>query len=78
MNSSTKLKIQQIIVKTNNYIDDCCFDIQGMSSSHSLMNAAESQMARILTKIVVGAASIWWSTLELKEFIKTRKIQKGL
>lgn len=77
MNSSTRSKKQQMTNKLNSYIDDCCFDIQGISSSHSLMNAAEAQLARILTKIVVGGASIWWSALELREFLKTRKMQKG-
>jgi len=63
--------------KVQNYLDDCCFDIQGISSSQSLASAAEVQLARILTKIVVGAASVWWSALEFREFLKNRKTTKG-
>ena len=60
------------------YLDDCCFDIQGISSSSSLSSAAEVQLARILTKIAIGTASIWWSIIEFRDFISNRKISKGL
>lgn len=63
--------------KVQNYLDDCCFDIQGISSSQSLSSTAEVQLARILTKIVVGAASVWWSALEFREFLKNRRTTKG-
>jgi len=74
----TQLNKQQKIDKIQQYLNDCCFDIQGISSSQSLMNTAEAQLARILTKIVVGGASIWWSVMELRQFLKIRKTQKGL
>lgn len=60
------------------YFDDCCFDIHGISSSSSLSSASEVQLARILTKIAIGAASIWWSLIEFRDFISNRKISKGL
>jgi hypothetical protein len=63
--------------KVQNYLDDCCLDIQGISSSQTLSSTAEVQLARILTKIVVGAASVWWSALEFREFLKNRKTTKG-
>lgn len=63
--------------KINSYLDDCCFDIQGISSSQTLSSTAEVQLARILTKIVVGAASVWWSALEFREFLKNRRTTKG-
>jgi hypothetical protein len=63
--------------KVQNYLDDCCFDIQGISSSQTLSSTAEVQLARILTKIVVGAASVWWSALEFRDFLKNRRTTKG-
>jgi len=68
---------KQLTDKLNNYFEDCCFDIQGISSSQGVSNLAEAQMAKILTKIVVGAASVWWSALELRDFLKNRRSQKG-
>lgn len=68
---------KQLATKINTYFEDCCFDIQGISGSQSVANLAEAQMAKILTKIVVGAASVWWSALELRDFLKNRRSQKG-
>lgn len=67
----------QLLNKVNSYMEDCCFDVQGISTSQSLSSTAEAHLARILTKIVVGGASVWWSFLELKEFLKNKKVQKG-
>lgn len=69
---------QELRNKISEYLDDCCFDIQGISSSSSLSSAAEIQLARILTKIAIGTASIWWSIIEFRNFISNRKISKGL
>ena len=69
---------QELRNTISEYLDDCCFDIQGISSSSSLSSAAEVQLARILTKIAIGTASIWWSIIEFRDFISKRKISKGL
>lgn len=61
--------------KINNYLDDCCFDIQGLGPS-SFADAAETQLARILTKIAIGSATVWWSVMELKDFVKIRHTLK--
>ena len=66
-------KKKQLTSKLNNYFDDCCFDMQGLSSSSAIGSAAETQLARILTKIAIGSATVWWSVLELKDFIKIHK-----
>ena len=68
---------QELHNKISEYLDDCCFDIQGISSSSSLSSAAEVQLARILTKIAIGSATVWWSVLELKDFVSIRKTLKG-
>lgn len=74
---NNQLNKQEYMNKISSYFDDCCLDIQGISTSQSLANASEAQLARILTKIVVGAASVWWSLLEFKEFLKNRRTEKG-
>jgi hypothetical protein len=61
--------------KINQYLDDCCFDIQGLGPS-SFSDVAETQLARILTKIAIGSATVWWSVIELKDFIKVRHTLK--
>ena len=75
--TTENFKKTEYTTKFQNYLDDCCLDIQGISSSQSLSSAAEVQLARILTKIVVGAASVWWSALEFRQFLKNRKLTKG-
>lgn len=50
--------------------------MQGFSTT-ALSGAAETQLARILTKIAIGSATVWWSVLELKDFLKIRHTLKG-
>lgn len=73
---SKQQKRQELTQQLNDYLDDCCLDVQSLSSS-SLSSAAETQLARILTKIAIGSATVWWSLLELKEFVNIRKSLKG-
>lgn len=70
---SHKSQIQNNIKE---YLEDCCFDMQGLSSN-PLSSVAETQLARILTKIAIGSATVWWSVLELKDFVSIRKTLKG-
>jgi hypothetical protein len=67
---------EQLISKVTDYLDDCCFDIQGLSASSALGSVTETQLARILTKIAIGSATVWWSVLELKDFIKIHNKMK--
>lgn len=52
--------------KFESYINDCHFDI-GVSSSNPF-NIDEAQLARMLTRIVVSAATIITTTLSLKQY----------
>jgi hypothetical protein len=61
--------------KITEYLEDCCLDVQGFSPS-SMSSIAETQLARILTKIAIGSATVWWSLLELKDFVNIRKTLK--
>jgi len=53
------------------YLNDCCFDIQTNLSNP--FSVAETHLIKVLTKIVVGSATVWWSLMELKNFIKNHK-----
>lgn len=52
------------------YLEDCCFDIQ---ANPNLLSGSETYLIKILSKIAVGSATVWWSILELKQFIKNRQ-----
>lgn len=62
--------------KVLSYLRDCCLDIHGISGS-SVSSMMEAQLTKILTKIIVAIASIWWSSLELRDFFKTRSMKAG-
>lgn len=75
MNNSQQ-KRQELSQQLNDYFEDCCLDVQSLSSS-GLSSVAETQLARILTKIAIGSATVWWSLIELKDFVNIRKSLKG-
>ncbi len=52
------------------YLEDCCFDIQ---ANPNLLSGSETYLTKILSKIGVGSATVWWSILEFKQFIKNRQ-----
>jgi len=64
-----KLKKKKQAVKS--YLDDCCFDLQ--FNPNSPFSVAEANLIKILSKIIVGTATAWWSIIELKEFFENRK-----
>jgi hypothetical protein len=66
---------RELMHRLNNYLDDCCLDVQGFSNP-GMSSIAETQLARILTKIAIGSATVWWSLLELKDFVNIRKTLK--
>jgi hypothetical protein len=49
-------------------------DIQGVTGSGTL---DEAYLARILTKLAVSSATVWWSLLEIKQFLILRKNVRG-
>lgn len=70
--SQKNLKKLLLRRKLNKFFEETDFDISGIpGSSCSPFN--EVYLARIVTKIAVGAATIYWSSLELKEFMNLRK-----
>lgn len=67
--TSLQLKKKKKAIKS--YLNDCCFDVQ--FNANSPFSVAEANMIKIISKIVVGTATAWWSIIELKEFFENRK-----
>jgi len=36
----------------------------------------EAYLARVLTKLAIGSATVWWSLLEIKEFLTLHRKAK--
>jgi len=65
-----KSKQQQLSTKIENKLSKYYFDVQGITPGVSL---DEAYLARVFTKIAVGSATVWWSLLEVKDFLELRK-----
>ena len=53
--------------KIDKFLDEHYLDIQGMSPGLNVFD--EATLARLLTKLAVGSATVWWSLLEMKDFL---------
>jgi hypothetical protein len=71
-------KKQQLRLKINSFLEDSYFDIQGLSPGSLGSTMDEQYLARVLTKMAIGSATVWWSILEVKDFLVLRKKSKGL
>jgi len=65
---------QQLKLKINNFFEDIYLDIQGLSPGMTSLD--EVYLARVLTKLAIGSATVWWSLLEVKEFIALHRKNK--
>jgi len=73
----TTNKRQELQNKIDNFFEDSYFDVQGISPTSSFASIDEAYIARILTKLAIGSATVWWSILELKDFVILRKKSKA-
>ena len=71
-------KKQEFQLKVNSFLEDSYFDIQGLSPGSLGSSIDEQYLARVLTKLAIGSATVWWSLLEVKDFLILRKKSKGL
>ena len=71
-------KKQKLQFKINSFLEDSYFDIQGLSPGSLGSTMDEQYLARVLTKLAIGSATVWWSILEVKDFLVLRKKSKGL
>lgn len=56
--------------KITSSLDDYYFDVQSLNGPNIL---DESHLAKLLSKMAVGIATVWWTAVELKDYIKLRK-----
>jgi hypothetical protein len=40
---------------------------------NSTLSGTEAYIIKMISKIAVGSATVWWSVIELRQFIKNRK-----
>lgn len=66
-----KHKIESSI---NNFFENNYFDIQGLTPG--IKNFDEQYLAKVLTKLAIGSATVWWSLLEVKDFLSLRRKKK--
>lgn len=71
MNKINSERIASLENKVNNYFQDSYFDFQTMNPGKLSIN--ETQIVRLVTKITVGLATVWLSSMELKSVLKTIK-----
>ena len=63
----------QIKYAVEEKLDNVYFDVQGINVS----KITEHHVARLITKVAVGAVTIWWSLMELRTIYNIRKSTKG-
>lgn len=66
-----------IRTKISDLLEDSYFDVQGLTPG-TASSIDEQYLARVLTKLAIGSATVWWSILEVKDFIVLRKLTKGV
>lgn len=71
---STTSKKQQLQSKIDKYLEETYFDVQGMFPGNVPLD--EAYLARVLTKLAIGTATVWWSVLEVKDFLNLRRKPK--
>jgi len=69
-------KKEQLKLRLHNYFQDIYLDVQAVSPNFKILD--EAHLAKILTKLAVSSATVWWSLLEIKQFIDFRKKSKGI
>lgn len=69
-------KKKVLSTKIENLFEDCYFDFQSVNPN--LPNFDEAYLARLLTKIAVGSATVWWSLIELKDFIRLKSVATNI
>jgi hypothetical protein len=72
-NTQKSKSIEDIKVNIENKLNNVYFDVQGLNVS----KITEHNIARLITKVAVGAVTVWWSLLELRSIYNTRRTLKG-
>lgn len=75
MEASNKQSIskEEFAERIESKLNNIYFDVQGINVS----KITEHHVARLITKVAVGAVTVWWSLLELRSIYNTKKALKG-
>lgn len=77
MSKSERIQKKEILEnKINHFFDDTYLDIQSLSPN--MGSLSEAYLARLLTRLAVGTATVWWSLIEIKDFVVLHKKSKVL
>lgn len=68
--AKTKDRKAKLNIKLEKFFEENYFDVQGVNPAFS--NIDEAYLGRVLTKLAVGSATVWWSLIEIKDFINMR------
>lgn len=68
-------KKKELSDKITSSLDGYYFDIQSISSSTPI---DESQLVKLATKFAVGLATVWWTAIEIKDYIKLKRIDSKI
>jgi hypothetical protein len=71
---TNKTQRQQIQQSVEDFFEESFFDVQGISTGIGSLD--EAYLARVLTKLAIGTATVWWSILEVKDFFHLRRKSK--
>lgn len=71
-----QLKKEQLSDKISSFTDEYYFDIHSMSSSSLPLD--ESHLIKLVTKLAVSAATVWWTALEIKDYLKLKKLDSKI
>lgn len=70
--NSNKINHAQVKEQIDKFLSECYFDVQGFSTGIE-SHLTESYLAKVLTKLAIGSATVWWSMLEIKDFFALYK-----
>jgi hypothetical protein len=70
------IKKQKLHDNIDEFFKNSYFDVQGITPGINSLD--EAYLARILTKLAISSATIWWSILEVKDFFNLRRKSKSL
>lgn len=66
-------KKDEKVKKIKSYLDDTYFNIQGAPTNNVF---DQTYVVKMLTKMVVGATTVLWTFVELKDYLKMLRGEK--
>lgn len=63
----------EIYTTVKSFLDDCYMDVQFTNPFTGDSQVTYDQVVSLLTKIVVGICTVWWSINELMDYLKNKR-----